>query len=79
MVPLLLGATGSASLGLAFGAVAGAADGASRAVGILLAQHDLTKWSSPVFVLAYFRWKAVDRLFLAFACGSLFVTVLVWV
>lgn len=78
LVPLLLGAAGSAWLGLAFGAVAGAAHGAARALGVLLVQHDLTKWSSQMFALAYFRWKVVDRLFLAFAGGSLLVTVLLW-
>jgi hypothetical protein len=76
LVPLLLGAAGSVWLGLAFGAVAGAAHGASRAFGVLLVQHGLTKWSSQVFALAYFRWKVVDRLFLAFAGGSLLVMVL---
>ena len=78
LVPVLLGAAGSVPLGLAFGAAAGAAHGASRALGVLLVQHDLTKWSSHMFLLAYFRWKVVDRLFLSFAGGSLLVMALVW-
>jgi hypothetical protein len=73
VIPLLLGATGSALSGALAGATCGGLHGAARLAGIIRVQREAQGpgCESALVVLRTLRWRAVDAIALACLSGAL--------